>query len=225
MTHDATGHRQAHRVTTADQRAVKAVAVIVMAITAVEGVRHLVRQWIGLASGRRREPILAARWLLAPLSSSLLWRRTVLWNVTVYHHGLRLEYEHLLAISGLQQHYGRWAWRWRAPLAERLALRLQPAHASLTRAYDSATDDPDRYDQEPYGRGRLGAEPSAAIRVDELLEVGRRILADADRQGVRLSNAQLARRLREAGHTIANGRLSELADAVRESAPSARGTG
>jgi Protein of unknown function (DUF2637) len=194
-------------------------AMPVLFITVVEGVRHLVRQRVGLASGRRREPIPVARWLLAPLSSGLLWRRMVLWNVTVYHHGLRLEYEHLLAVSGLQQRYGRWAWRWKAPLAERLALRLQPAQTSLTRAYDSATGDPQGYDQEPYGRGCLGAGPLA----DELFEAARRFLADADRQGVRLSNAQLARRLRAAGYAIANGRIGELADAVRESACSTRG--
>jgi hypothetical protein len=148
--------------------------------------------------------------------SGLLWRRMVLWNVTVYGQGLHLEYEHLHAVSGLQQRYGRWAWRWKAPLAERLALRLQPAQTSLTRTYDS--DAMGRYDQEPYGRGRLGAGQPAAIRTgDEVLAAARRILADADRQGVRLSNANLAR-LRDEGHTIANRRISELAEAARDDA-------
>jgi hypothetical protein len=194
-------------------------AMPVLFITVVEGVRHLIRQQAGLASGTRRERIPTPRWLLAPLSSGLLWRRMMLWNVTVYGQGLHLEYERLLAVSGLQQRYGRWAWRRKAPLAERLALRLQPAQTSLTRAYDSATDDPERYDQQPYGRGGLGTGQPAAIRTgDEVLAAARRILADTDRQGVRLSNANLARRLRDEGHTIANGRVSELADAARDDA-------
>src|ERR1700677_584551 len=41
--------------------------------------------------------------------------------------GLQLEYERMLAISDLQQTYGRWSWRWRAPIQDRLALRLTPA--------------------------------------------------------------------------------------------------
>jgi hypothetical protein len=184
-------------------------AMPVLFITVVEGVRHLIRQQAGLASGTRRERVPTARWLLAPLSSGLLWRRMVLWNATAYRQGLHLEYEHLLAVSRLQQHYGRWAWHWKAPLAERLTLRLQPAKASLTMAYDSAGS-------QPYGQDRLGAGPPVAVWADgALLEAARRILADAGRQGVRLSNANLARRLREEGHAIANGRIGELIDAVR----------
>jgi hypothetical protein len=71
-------------------------------IVATEGIRHLVRQLTGLANGTRIEGIPLARWLLAPRSSFILWRHMVLWHVTSYHDGLRLEYDRVLAISGLR---------------------------------------------------------------------------------------------------------------------------
>jgi hypothetical protein len=100
-------------------------------IVATEGIRHLVRQLTGLANGTRIEGIPLARWLLAPRSSSILYRHMVLWHVTSYHDGLRLEYDRMLAISRLQETHGRWLWRWKAPLRERLALRMAPAEIAL----------------------------------------------------------------------------------------------
>jgi hypothetical protein len=100
-------------------------------IIATEGIRHLVRQLTGLANGTRIEGIPLPRWLLAPRSSSCLYRHMVLWHVTSYHDGLRLEYDRMLAISRLQEAHGRWLWRWKAPLRERLALRMAPAEIAL----------------------------------------------------------------------------------------------
>jgi hypothetical protein len=100
-------------------------------IVATEGIRHLVRQLTGLTRGTRIEGIPFARWLLAPRSSFIVWRHMVLWHVTSYHDGLRLEYDRVLAISRLQQAYGRRLWRWKAPLRERLALRMAPAESAL----------------------------------------------------------------------------------------------
>jgi hypothetical protein len=100
-------------------------------IIATEGIRHLARQLTGLANGTRIEPIPLPRWLLAPRSSFTLHRHMVLWHVTSYHDGLRLEYDRMLAISHLQETYGRWLWRWKAPLRERLALRMAPAEIAL----------------------------------------------------------------------------------------------
>jgi hypothetical protein len=100
-------------------------------IVATEGIRHLVRQLTGLANGTRIEGIPLPRWLLAPRSSFTLHRHMVLWHVTSYHDGLRLEYDRILTISRLQETHGRWLWRWKAPLRERLALRMAPAEIAL----------------------------------------------------------------------------------------------
>jgi Protein of unknown function (DUF2637) len=99
-------------------------AMPVLFVTVIEGIRHLIRQITGLATGTRIERIPLSRWLLAPRTTFLLGRRMVLWHVTSYHGGLQLEHQRLLTVSRLQQDYGRWQWRWQAPLADRLALRL-----------------------------------------------------------------------------------------------------
>ncbi|MER6808132.1 DUF2637 domain-containing protein [Spirillospora sp. NPDC000708] len=177
-------------------------AMPVLFITVVEGVRHLIRRWVGLASGRRVERVPVARWLLAPVSSLLLWRRMVLWHVTAYRDGLELEYRHLLAVSRLQEEYGRWAWRWDAPLAERLSLRRLPA--------DIDEDD-------------FEGASSAGTGEDELLAAARRIRRQARRQGVRFTRDYLGDQLRDMGYPVANTRVRRLLAVLRDD--SAQGGG
>ncbi|MEV5831551.1 DUF2637 domain-containing protein [Spirillospora sp. NPDC052242] len=167
-------------------------------IIVVEGARHLIRRWVGLASGSRLERVPTVRWLLAPVSSLLLWRRMVLWHITGYRHGLDLEYRHLLAVSALQQQYGRWTWRWRAPLEERLALRKLPTGAAVAEV-----------------RPRTGPNPGRPSGEDELMAVVRRLQEEAERQGVRLTRDKLGPQLRELGYTVANKRVAKLVAAVR----------
>ncbi|ROO88082.1 uncharacterized protein DUF2637 [Actinocorallia herbida] len=102
-------------------------AMPVLFITVTEGVRFQVRRRAGLASSSGRERIPRARWLLAPVSTTLLWRRMVLWQVASYTRALELEQERLMLISQLQQKHGRFSWRWRASVAERLMLKTPPA--------------------------------------------------------------------------------------------------
>jgi hypothetical protein len=100
---------------------------------AVEAAVHVVRHRLGLETGTRMDRIRRSRWLLAPLSTALLWRRMVLWEITSYRTALAHEQRRVLARMTLRQTYGRW-WRWRAPAGERLALRtmsrLGPAPAT-----------------------------------------------------------------------------------------------
>lgn len=166
-------------------------------ITVIEGVRHLIRRWVGLTTNTRRDRIPLSRWALAPLSSWIMWRRMVLWNVAAYPDGLQLQYLYLLAVSRLKQQYGRWRWRWKAPLAERVALHLQLAQMALP------------------GELRLPESPGATSDRDEaLIQAAQDILAEANQQGVRLSQMDLAARLRARGHRIANERLRWLASQV-----------
>ncbi|TDD71115.1 hypothetical protein [Actinomadura rubrisoli] len=104
-----------------------------------------------------------------------------------------------MAVSELQQEYGRWSWRWRAPLADRLALDRLPAQlvtlgAAGERAFGEIRDD--------------GG--------DELMTVARQLQHEVEREGIQMSRDRLGRRLRERGFTIANYRLTELIAAVRE---------
>ncbi|MDL4813194.1 DUF2637 domain-containing protein [Actinomadura opuntiae] len=176
-------------------------AMPILFITVVEGVRHLIRRRVGLTSGRRVERVPAARWLLAPVSSLLLWRRMVLWHITAYRDGLELEYRHLLAVSRLQEEYGRWAWRWDAPLADRLLLRRLPTASDAD------------------GRFAVGSSTTADRLLgdeDEVLLAARRIQRQARRQGIRFTRDYLGERLRELGYPIATARLQQLVAALRD---------
>jgi hypothetical protein len=175
--------------------AVMHAAMPILFVTVIEGVRHLIRQHTGLATGIRIERIPLSRWLLAPRTTFLLARRMVLWHVTSYQDGLALEYQRLLAVSELQQAYGRWCWRWRAPLQGRLALRLMP------------TDAP-----------RIPATPPRSAlsgRDQQLVDKASTILRQASDQGIAVSQAALGRQLRAAGHTVGNDRLHWLMTTAR----------
>jgi hypothetical protein len=191
-------------------------------VTAVEGVRHLIRQLTGLASGNRIERIPTGRWLLAPRTSFLLARRMVLWHVTSYRQGLRLEYGRLRTVSRLQQAHGRWRWRWKAPIQDRLELRLQPAGPVAGVSGGTPATGPalmaDLLDHLP--RNCMIEPPRSRItpvnpRDQHLIEAAASMVRDAERDGARLSQAALARQLRTKGHRIPNGRLSWLTRSVQ----------
>jgi hypothetical protein len=104
-------------------------AMPVLFIALVEGFRHLT----GLAAGTRIERIPMSRWLLAPRPTTLLARRMILWHVTSYRDRLALQYEHLAAVSRLQDQHGRR--RWRAPLSDRGTRRLDLRLSRIRCAY------------------------------------------------------------------------------------------
>ena len=201
--------------------AVMHAAMPVLFITVIEGIRHLIRQLTGLAAGTRIERIPACRWLLAPRTTASLARRMILWHVTSYRDGLTLEYERLAATARLQERYGRWLWRWKAPLSERLTLRLAPAAttavvgdtAAATMAAPPGGPKPDLVAL-PQDNGTSNA------RDTQLVETAADILRDADERGVRLSQTTLARLLRARGLSIPNQRLRWLATAARSEASS-----
>ncbi|MFD0690962.1 DUF2637 domain-containing protein [Actinomadura fibrosa] len=184
-------------------------AMPVLFITVMEGVRHLIRRWVGLASGSRIERVPSARWLLAPVSSLLLWRRMVLWHITAYRQGVDLEYRHLLAVSELQRQYGRWSWRWRAPLAERLSLRHLPAEKLEATGERLAVDE---VENEAACAGSFCGD-------EKLVKAARQVVRDAQQEGAKLNRVMLGRHLRELGFTIANDRLGPLFAAVQDERP------
>jgi hypothetical protein len=206
-------------------------------ITIIEGIRHLIRQWTGLAAGSRIERIPVSRWILAPWSSFLLARHMILWQITSFRHALCLEHARLASISKLKENHGRWRWRWRTPLAERLALRL-PSEDDLPISGTSArmamlastaaltgtaageiggspvavNASQAREDSQLSPAGTAGEEPSSQDH--RLIADARKIAEEARRRGVRLSQASLAKQLRGQGHKIANERLRWLASTI-----------
>jgi hypothetical protein len=205
-------------------------AMPILFITVIEGIRHLIRQITGLATGTRIERIPLSRWLLAPRTTFLLGRRMILWHVSSYGDGLQLEYQRLLAVSRLQQAHGRWLWRWRAPLQDRLALRL--ALDATASAEADATATPLPADQPNHIASMLAQLPRQCLiapprsQVTPLSEDDERlvseaagIMRDAREQHTRLSQAALARELRTRGHQIANDRLRWLTVTARTRLP------
>jgi hypothetical protein len=204
-------------------------AMPVLFVTVIEGIRHLLRQQAGLATGTRIERIPASRWLLAPRSSFLLARRMVLWQVTSYRHGLALEYQRLQAVARHQEADGRYLWRWKAPLRDRLALRLAsagtPAAMEDTSPADTTKTIASPGLESPTARLLSHLPQRCLIEAPEpvnppnerdrlLIAAATEILRDAERQGTRLSQAALARGLRAQGHAIANDRLRWLITTV-----------
>lgn len=82
---------------------------------------HVYATRIGAVTGRRMERIRRSRWILAPLSTAVLWRRMVLWEVTSYPEALALERERLLARAALRERYTSVS---KAPERVRVLLRL-----------------------------------------------------------------------------------------------------
>lgn len=84
---------------------------------------HVYAVRIGVATGARMERIRRSRWLFAPLTTLMLWRRMVLWETTDYREALDLEKNRLLVRAELRENYGR-AWRHKAPSRDLVLLRL-----------------------------------------------------------------------------------------------------
>lgn len=94
----------------------------------VELMRHVVRRTALRQGGALREPIPAARWLLAPLPTFLLWRRMILWRVNKYTVALAREEDRLGAIATAQAIEGR-LWRFKIGPVLRLRLSLGKINA------------------------------------------------------------------------------------------------
>ncbi|MFG2265164.1 DUF2637 domain-containing protein [Streptomyces sp. NPDC048720] len=84
---------------------------------------HVYAVRIGAATGRRMEKVRFSRWVLAPLSTFVLWRRMTLWEITSYSEALKRECERQLARARLRERHGR-RWRSKTPRPERVLLKL-----------------------------------------------------------------------------------------------------
>ncbi|MFD8967692.1 DUF2637 domain-containing protein [Streptomyces sp. NPDC059568] len=84
---------------------------------------HVYAVRIGVATGARMERIRRSRWLFAPFTTLMLWRRMVLWETTDYRQALALEKQRLLVRAELRESHGR-AWRRKAPRRDLVLLKL-----------------------------------------------------------------------------------------------------
>ncbi|MFF3034659.1 DUF2637 domain-containing protein [Streptomyces rubiginosohelvolus] len=92
-------------------------------VVVVEAARNAVGRLADITADKHMDGVRLTRWLLSPVPTFRLWRRMKLWELRSYEHVIRLEQERLTYRARLQSRYGR-RWRWRAPVEDRLQLRL-----------------------------------------------------------------------------------------------------
>lgn len=204
-------------------------------VAAIEVGSFVIRRRAKLArtAATRMDRIRVSRWLLAPVATLLLWRRMVLWEERSYPAALRLEMARVLALTRLQDEYGRLAWHWRAPRRERALYKLgqftptAPAEASADNAKNREQQPP--ADEQPRvkpARRRpphhTPSKPSAerpATDVEELMPLGWRIAADLEAQGLALTRDRLVEAMRKAGTPIHTTKAGTLLARLKAEAP------
>ncbi len=93
----------------------------VIVVAVAEG---LIRRLAGLSDERRIEALRRSLWLLRPAATWRLWRAMRVHQITTYSAALDRDAARAAVVGRLRLHHGR-MWRAKAPLSERIALRLQ----------------------------------------------------------------------------------------------------
>lgn len=101
---------------------------------------HVYAVRIGAVTGERMDRIRRSRWLFAPRTTLLLWRRMVLWETTDYHDALALEKQRLLKRAELREAYGR-GWRRNASHRDLVLLKLGELTPRGALSADAPADD------------------------------------------------------------------------------------
>lgn len=95
----------------------------ILFVAVVEAARHAIGVAANLTASKHMEGVRLSRWLLAPWSTFLLWRRMKLWELRSYDAVIKLERERMIERARLRRRYGP-RWRSKAPIEAVLALRL-----------------------------------------------------------------------------------------------------
>src|SRR5262245_10954995 len=185
-------------------------------VVAVEAGSHVIRRHVGLTGAdgaARMDRVRWSRWLLAPASTLRLWRRMVLWETRSYSEALRRERDRLLACTDMQDRWGRWAWRWRAPRRARVLYRLGELVPAAALPTAPATD-PAPTSRRPSTR-TTRKRSRVAPELGELADAGRVVADELAAEGAPLTSEALADRLRARGVPVSNARLSALLAELR----------
>lgn len=93
----------------------------VLVVAVAEG---LIRRLARLSDPREIEPFRKSLWVLRPFATWRLWRRARIEQIPTYREVLDLDAARAAVVGRLRLHHGR-MWRQKAPLGDRIALRLQ----------------------------------------------------------------------------------------------------
>jgi len=133
--------------------------VIVVAVA-----ENLVRRLARLTDPREIEPVRRSLWLLRPAATWRLWRAMRIHQIPTYAAVLDRDAARSAVVGRLRLHHGR-MWRSKAPLSERIALRLQGRDPSGVAEILTAHADTAALLAAPAGRSHsaAGAAPEPAL--------------------------------------------------------------
>jgi hypothetical protein len=212
----------------------------VLWITAVEVTTHVVRHRAGLGqtgearrAAGRMDRIRMSRYLLAPFSTLRIRRLMILWEERSYDAARGRWKAKRRARARMAKRYGLVAWRWQAPIDQRLDYR----DADYTRSTVGPSDAP-RTSTPALGPGPVGAATSQRQRRapsrptdrpadqahggrrrvsnDELLDELWTIAAAYTERGETLTARAAGRDLRMIGIEAGNGRVTKALAVVRD---------
>ncbi|WP_406420882.1 DUF2637 domain-containing protein [Streptomyces sp. NBC_00842] len=129
----------------------------ILFIIVTEAARNAVGRIADITADKHMDSVRLSRWLLAPAPTFKLWRRMKLWELRNYEQVIQLEQDRLIYRARLQADHGR-LWRWKAPVEDRLQLRLvrygrplpaavlqpdapAPVQLDIDTAFDAAADE------------------------------------------------------------------------------------
>ncbi|WP_343235416.1 DUF2637 domain-containing protein [Streptomyces bauhiniae] len=108
----------------------------VLFVIAVEAARHAVGRIAEIVADKHVEGPPAARWLLNPAGTFILWRRQRLWGIRTWGAVLNLERERRIYVAQLRREHGRRGWRRKASAEQLLVLALAKDGMSIQEAVD-----------------------------------------------------------------------------------------
>ncbi|MFH8582537.1 DUF2637 domain-containing protein [Streptomyces zaomyceticus] len=149
----------------------------VLFVIGVEAGRRLVVRAARLAEGQDTEGVPGHRWVLAPWSTWLIWRRMKLWRLRSYVETVQLEKARTIYEMRLEQKYGK-GWRKTAEPDELLPLTMAPYGLTI----DEALMIPEQERLADAERDRLAKEREAAQEVQERMRQVEAKKADAAAQ-------------------------------------------
>jgi len=137
----------------------------VLVVAVAEG---LIRRLARLSDPREIEPFRKSLWLLRPFATWRLWRRARIEQIPTYREVVDLDAARAAVVGRLRLHHGR-MWRSKAPLAERIALRLQGRDPAGVAAILTDHADTAALLAAPSGRSQAPAETGPDTASDSAL--------------------------------------------------------
>ncbi|SET43972.1 DUF2637 domain-containing protein [Nonomuraea wenchangensis] len=182
-------------------------------VMAVEVIAYAVRRRYKLSQAKNMEAIRLSRWILSPISTFFLWRRSVLWETRSYEAALRRERDRAYAKADLQERYGR-MWRLKATRRERVEYKL--GELVPTELISAVEEETEEQILPEYTETKNGKRAKAAPTIEELVPVGLEVAEELAKDGQKLTRNNLIERMRERGTGLSTNRANDLLNRLKQ---------